>query len=51
MFSVCVYNLWVIANVILSVMLAVVSEKTIITAKMFIIAMQTSLAEKLPPKE
>ena len=46
MFSVCVYNLWVIANVILSVMLAVVSEKTIITAKMFIIAMQTSLAEK-----
>jgi len=49
MFSVCVYNLWVIANLILSSASAAVSEKPIITAKMFIIAMQTDLAEKPPP--
>jgi len=49
MFSVCIYNLWVIANVILSLASAAVSEKPIITAKMFIIAMQTDLAEKPPP--
>ena len=49
MFSVCVYNLWVIANLILSLASAAVSEKPIITAKMFIIAMQADLAEKPPP--
>ena len=49
MFSVCIYNLWVIANIMLCVTLSIVHEKPVITAKAFIIAMQTSLTEKPPP--
>jgi putative transposase len=49
LFSVCVYNIWVIVNMILSMVLEILSGKPIITAKMIIILLQMSIMDKPPP--
>ena len=48
-FSVCMYNLWVIANMILSIVLGMISDKPLVTAKRLIVILQMSMAEKPPP--
>jgi len=48
-FSVGVYNLWVIVNMILSLVFGKISEKPLITAKRLIIFLQMSLMEKGQP--
>ena len=48
-FSVCVYNLWVITNMILGIVLGVITDKSLITAKRLIVHLQMSLVEKQPP--
>ena len=48
-FSVCVYNLWVIVNIILSIVLGIISEKPLVTSKRLIVLLQLSLMEKGPP--
>lgn len=49
LFSVCVYNLWVIANMILCLILGIIMDKPLITAKRLIILLQMSMMEKGPP--
>ena len=49
LFSVCVYNIWVIVNMILSIVSGIISDKPLITAKRLIILLQMSIMEKPPP--
>lgn len=48
-FSVCVYNIWVIVNMILSLVLGIIADKPLITAKMLIVILQRSMMVKEPP--
>lgn len=48
-FSVCMYNLWVIVNMILSLVLGIIVDKPLITAKRLIIFLQMSMMEKGSP--
>jgi len=48
-FSVCVYNLWVITNMILGIVLGIITDKSLITTKRLIVHLQMSLVEKQPP--
>ena len=48
-FSVGVYNLWVIVNMILSLVLRIIADKPLIIAKRLIIFLQLSLMEKGQP--
>jgi len=48
-FSVCMYNLWVIVNMILSIVLGLITGKPLITAKRLIVLLQMSMVEKPPP--
>ncbi|MHC1611478.1 MAG: transposase [Candidatus Methanospirareceae archaeon] len=49
LFSVCVYNLWVIVNMILSIVSGIIADKPLITAKRLIILLQMSMMLKGPP--
>ncbi|MGB2842598.1 MAG: hypothetical protein WBC40_09025 [Halobacteriota archaeon] len=49
LFSVCAYNIWVVVNMILSIVSGIISDKPLITAKGLIILLQMSMMEKPPP--
>ena len=49
LFSVCVYNIWVITNMILSIVIGMIFDKPLITAKRLIVLLQMSIMEKVPP--
>jgi len=48
-FSVCAYNLWVIVNMILSIVSGIISDKPLVTAKRLIVILQMSMMGKGPP--
>ncbi|NMX22193.1 hypothetical protein C5S30_07215 [ANME-1 cluster archaeon GoMg4] len=48
-FSVCVCSVWAIVNMILSLVLGVIADKPLITAKRLIVHLQMMLMEKGPP--
>ncbi|MEA1956745.1 MAG: hypothetical protein U9N01_00070 [Euryarchaeota archaeon] len=43
------YNLWVITNMILGIVLGIITDKSLITTKRLIVHLQMSLVEKQPP--
>jgi putative transposase len=49
LFSVCTYNIWVIVNMILSIVSGIIADTPLLTAKRLIILLQVSLVEKPPP--
>jgi len=49
LFSVCTYNIWVIVNMIVSIVSGIIADKPLITAKRLIVLLQMSMMEKPPP--
>ncbi|HUV80569.1 MAG TPA: hypothetical protein VMW40_07105 [Candidatus Bathyarchaeia archaeon] len=43
------YNLWVIVNMMLSIVLGMISDKPLVTAKWLLVVLQLTLMEKGPP--